>query len=194
MINRLKFVNARFPKLVGEVLHSNQFLKMFSIYTLTLLLITLLAFISVVNRSPNVITLNYDGKNIPRSRQPKVEDLVKEGVKAYLEMRYKWEPSSVVENLKEAEHFIMPKTITAFRTAVSKVAKFSIDKSVSQRIYPEKLVINLTKKAVFISGDRITAIQGMKAAGDLNLEIHFEYGDMTESNPWGIYITKEKEE
>jgi hypothetical protein len=45
-----------------------------------------------------------------------------------------------------------------------------------------------------ITGDRVTSIQGLKAAGNLKLQLTFESGQRTKENPWGIYITKEKEE
>jgi hypothetical protein len=40
----------------------------------------------------------------------------------------------------------------------------------------------------------VTSIQGLKAAGNLKLELTFESGSRTEGNPWGLYISKEREE
>ena len=72
--------------------------------------------------------------------------------------------------------------------------KFSLEKQVSQRIYVSSIKVNLENSSAIITGDRITAIQGMKAAGDLKLQLNFENGARTIDNPWGIYITKEREE
>ncbi len=35
---------------------------------------------------------------------------------------------------------------------------------------------------------------GIRAAGGLNLKLHFESGLHTEKNPWGVYITREVEQ
>ena len=49
--------------------------------------------------------------------------------------------------------------------------KFSTSKAVAQRIYPDRVAVDLAKRTVSISGDRVTAIQCLKAAGDLRLEL-----------------------
>jgi hypothetical protein len=194
MITKTTLQNARFPKLIADLMHSNQFMKMFSFYALTLSVITLMALLIVVNKEITVITLDTGGRIVKQTQLPKVEDEVSEAAKAYLNSRYKWQPSDVVKRLKESEAFILPNTLKAFQESVSKVARFSVDKLVSQTVYPSKIVVDLAKKSIFITGDRITSIQGMKAAGDLKLEISFEMGSRTQQNPWGIYITKEREE
>ncbi|MCK6600178.1 MAG: hypothetical protein L6Q37_17585, partial [Bdellovibrionaceae bacterium] len=141
-----------------------------------------------------VITLGSDGKSLERTNQPKAEDQIREGIKRYLEKRYQWEPESVIKKLKDSEQFITPQALKAFQVAVANVAKFSTEKIVSQKVYPEKIEIDLTKQTALITGDRVTSIQGLKAAGNLKLELTFEGGPRTQENPWGIYISKEREE
>jgi hypothetical protein len=36
----------------------------------------------------------------------------------------------------------------------------------------------------------VAAIQGLKAAGNLRLELSFEGGTRTKENPWGLYVSK----
>ena len=194
MINKIRLQNAKLPKIVGDLMHSNQFLKMFSIYALTLVIITGIALILVVTKEPVVLTLNTNAEIVTQGVVPKAEDQVKEAVKAYLHMRYKWKPENVKAKLQSSEAFILPVTLKAFQEAVSKVARFSTEKSVSQAIYPEIVKVDLQNKTVSINGDRVTSIQGMKAAGELNLEISFDSGPRTKRNPWGFYVVKEKEE
>lgn len=73
------------------------------------------------------------------------------------------------------------------------VIRFSVDKIVAQRAYPVEIRVDLKKGVAVIEGDRITSIQGLKAAGDLRLELGFESGPRTGQNPWGVYVSKEKE-
>lgn len=194
MLNKTKLQNSKLPKMLGELIHSNQFLKMFSIYALTLALVTGLALLLVITKEPTVLTLNMNGEVVNQVKMPKAEDEVSAAIRAYLDKRYRWTPNDVVKKLKESEVFILPMTLKAFQKSVSKVSTFSTEKMVSQTVYPNEMKVELQKKLVSIIGDRVTAIQGMKAAGDLKLEISFEAGPRTKDNPWGIYVVKEREE
>ncbi len=186
--------NSQLPKMVGELLHSNQFLKVFALSALALVFMGLGVSLVMAMKEPMVITLGPDGKSLERTNQPKAEDQVREGIKGYLEKRYQWEPENVTKKLKESEQFITPQAIKAFQVAVANVAKFSTEKLVSQKVYPEKIEIDLKKQTALITGDRVTSIQGLKAAGNLKLELTFESGPRTQENPWGLYISKEREE
>ena len=186
--------NAQLPKMIGQLMHSNQFLKAFSISCLVIVFMVLGVILVMATKEPMVITLGPDGKGIERTVLPKAEDQIREGIKRYLEKRYQWEPENVIQKLKESEKFITPQALKAFQGAIGNVAKFSTEKIVSQRIYPNNIEVNLAKNIAFITGDRVTSIQGLKAAGNLKLELTFESGPRTEGNPWGIYISKEREE
>ena len=186
--------NPQLPKMVGQLMHSNQFLKAFSISSLALVFMVLGVILVMATKEPMVITLGPDGKAIERTVLPKAEDQIREGIKRYLEKRYQWEPENVIQKLKESEKFITPQALKAFQGAIANVAKFSTEKLVSQRVYPNNIEVNLAKNTAFITGDRVTSIQGLKAAGNLKLELAFESGPRTEGNPWGIYISKEREE
>ena len=186
--------NAQLPKMIGQLMHSNQFLKVFSISSLVLVFMVLGVMLVLATKEPMVITLGPDGKAIERSVLSKAEDQIREGIKRYLENRYQWEPENVIQNLKESEKFITPQALKAFQGAIANVAKFSTEKLVSQRIYPNSIEVNLAKNTAFITGDRVTSIQGLKAAGNLKLELTYESGPRTEGNPWGLFISKEREE
>jgi len=186
--------NAQLPKMIGQLMHANQFLKVFSISSLVLVFMVLGVMLVLATKEPMVITLGPDGKAIERSVLSKAEDQIREGIKRYLENRYQWEPENVIQNLKESEKFITPQALKAFQGAIANVAKFSTEKLVSQRIYPNSIEVNLAKNTAFITGDRVTSIQGLKAAGNLKLELTYESGPRTEGNPWGLFISKEREE
>ena len=190
----IRFKNSMYPKMIGQLLHSNQFLKMFSISALVLVFMVLGVILVMATEEPIVITLGPHGKAIERVTLPKAEDQIQEGIKRYLEKRYQWEPENVVKKLMESEEFITASSMKAFKNAVFNVAKFSTEKIVSQKVYPNEIKVNLAKGTAYITGDRVTSIQGLKAAGNLKLELTFESGPRTVNNPWGLYISKEREE
>jgi hypothetical protein len=190
----IKLKSTELPRKLGELMHSNQFLKLFSITSICLMGLMLIALIVMATKEPTVITLNVDGVKLERTALPKAEDQIREGIKRYLEKRYQWEPENVIKKLKESEEFITPKALRAFQDAVSNVAKFSVDKIVSQKVYPSDIKIDFKNQTALVTGDRVTSIQGLKAAGNLKLELTFESGPRTKENPWGLYISKEREE
>lgn len=190
----IKLKSTELPRKLGELMHSNQFLKLFSIASLFLVGLMLIAVIVMATKEPTVITLNADGLKLEKTSIPKAEDQIREGIKRYLEKRYQWEPENVIKKLKESEEFITPKALRTFQDAVSNVAKFSVDKVVSQKVYPSDIKVDLKNQTALITGDRVTSIQGLKAAGNLKLELTFESGPRTKENPWGLYISKEREE
>lgn len=194
MESKFKIKTAALPKMLADLSHSNQFLKVFSLASIGLCFFIVLFAVIVGSKEPLVFTLSPSALELERSKPPKPEDEISEAVRAYIERRYKWDPSNVVKRLQDAEAFVFPNAMKAYQSAVVTIVRFSTEKQVSQKVYPEKMSVSLEKKTVSISGDRITAIQGIKAAGDLRLELSFESGPRTRSNPWGVYITKEKEE
>lgn len=185
---------SRVPKFMSELSHSNQFLKVFSVSALIVCIITLAILSMQLSQGPMIIALGPDGKALERIFLPKPEDQIKEGIKHYLEMRYQWEPGTVLKKLKASESFILPESLKAFKGASSNITKFATEKLVSQKVFPEKIDVDLNKQVVYVKGERITSVQGLKAAGGLNLQLHFTNGVRTSENPWGIYISKEKEE
>ena len=185
---------ARLPKALGDLAHSNQFLKISALvsYCFCLLMMGLAFYQS--SKPPVVLPLAPDGSVYQIVGPPKPENEIMTAVREYIERRYKWEPQTVVKKLAQSEVFVLPQSRKAFEMATANVVKFSVEKAVSQRVYPDKIMVSLEKKTVAISGDRFTAIQGLRAAGELKLELTFESGPRTAQNPWGVYITKEREE
>ena len=190
----IKLKAAKLPKILSDLSHSNQFLKVFSISALGVSALILILVFVLASKAPVVLTLAPTGEKLEKVDLTKPEDQIKSAISRYLEKRYKWEPENVKQKLFEAQAFVLPSSMKAYLGAATNVAKFSTEKLVSQKVYAEKMEVNLEKKTVFITGDRVTSIQGMKAAGNLRLELSFESGPRTRENPWGLYITKEREE
>jgi len=183
----------KLPKALGELAHSNQFLKIsaFSAYGLCGLLITLLFYQAI--KPTAVLTLTPEAFVYQAAPKPNPKIEIERAVREYLKFRYNWTPKTVSSQVSKAEEFILSSTRKAFGTSMGNVIRFSTEKIVAQRAYPVEIEIDLKKETALILGDRITTIQGLKAAGDLKLELSFESGPRTEANPWGVYITREKE-
>lgn len=190
----IQLKNTRLPRMLGELSHSNQFLKLFALISIGITALVVIALTIVVTKPPIILTLSPSATILEKTDLPSPENEIKSAIRTYLENRYNWEPSNVSAKLKLTEGFILPPSIKAFQASIANIVHFSTEKQVSQKVYPNDLKINLNQKTVLITGDRITAIQGMKAAGNLRLELSFESGARTKENPWGIYITKEREE
>jgi hypothetical protein len=186
--------NAKFPKMIGELTHSNQFLKIFSLIALGIATLSLLALMFIATKPPTVLTLTQRATLLDITELPRPEIEIQSAMRLYLEKRYNWEPVNVAAKLKATESFILPASIKAFQTSTANIVHFSTEKQLTQKVYANDFKLNLGQKTVFITGDRITSIQGMKAVGLLKLELSFDSGPRTKENPWGIYITKEREE
>jgi hypothetical protein len=190
---KLKFQAQSFPKMLADLSHSNQFLKVFAAGALALsILLSGLVYIGLA-RKPIVIALSPMANLLKAEDMPKPEDEIRQAVLAYIERRYNWTSATVDRNLDEARKFVAPKFVQNFAQGVSNVRKFSKDKGVTQRAFASSVSVDLKRGVASIGGDRITEIQGMKAAGALNLDLSFQGGDRTLDNPWGVYIVKETE-
>ena len=185
--------NTNIPKMFASLTYKNALLKFFAVTAMftTILVTTVLT--QTVSKKPIVIPLGESGEYLNVGAMPKPESEVRRAINAYLDLRYKWEPKNVDAQLKSAESFIAPQSLKAYRTQIVNVARFSKEKLVTQKIYPNDIAVDLETHKVRITGDRLTSIQGLKAAGDLTLELEYQGGDRSKENPWGIFITKEKE-
>jgi hypothetical protein len=187
-------LNHNFPKQLSDLMNSNQFLKIFAVAALGLAIFALITLMTLGFKPPIVISLSESAVEMSQKDSlPKPEDQIQQAAKRYVSLRYKWEPANVVKNLELADVFIHPTSKKAYLAAVSNVVRFSSEKQVSQRAYANLVAVNLQSKTVTVTGDRITSIQGMMAAGPLKVELTFENGDRTKENPWGVYFVKEKE-
>lgn len=183
----------KLPKMLAELTHSNQFLKIFSVSCLALSLLSLVLIFVLATKKPVVLSFNSGAEVLDQSPMPKPEIEVQAAIKHYLELRYQWTPDNVRQKLGLAQAMIQSSAMKAYQGATQNVIRFSLEKQVSQRVYGNSFAVDMNRKIVRVSGDRITAIQSLKAAGDLNLELAFEFGARTKTNPWGVYVSKEKE-
>jgi len=190
---KVSFKPQTFPKMLADLSHSNQFLKIFAVGSLGLSLGLMLLVFVAFSRGPVVIALTPAAGVLQKVDMPEPEVEVRSAVRAYVERRYNWDKDSIDRNLDSAKAFVSSQFVHAFVQGVSNVKKFSKEKSVSQRAYPTSLAVDFKRGVVSVTGDRISEIQGIRAAGPLNIELTFQSGPRTPANPWGIYIVKETE-
>lgn len=191
---KVKFTSATYPRVIATLIHSNQFLKIFTILSMAFALLLTALVLYLVNREPLVIPIDVNGRSFEQTKLPKPEVEIERAITKYIELRYSWDPKVIKSKLEAAEAFISPISKKAYQTASLNLIRFSTEKGVSQKVFPDKFSTSLEKSVVVVSGDRITAIQGLKAAGNLSLELAFEYGPRSKENPWGVFITREKEQ
>jgi hypothetical protein len=195
MNENIHLKNSNLPKMIGELLHSNQFLKFFSIIALSMATLSVLTVLVVTNKAPTVLTLATDGDAVERVQVlPKAEDQIEAAVKRYLNLRYHWDAKTVQVQINQAKAFIPKESMKAYEAATAQIVKFATEKQVTQKVYPAPMNVDLANRAVSITGDRLTEIQGLRAVGALKLTLFFTGGPRTPENPWGVYIVKEKEE
>ncbi|MBX3022788.1 MAG: hypothetical protein KF799_14030 [Bdellovibrionales bacterium] len=190
---KVKFKAGAFPKMLADLSHSNQFLKMFAIGGLALsLVLSILVFVAFA-RKPVVIAMTTSAEVLSYVDLPNPESEVRQAIRAYIERRYNWTSQSVDQQLEKSRTFVGAAAMKNFLQGTANVKRFSKEKVVTQRAYASNYTVDLKRGSVLVTGDRITEIQGMRAAGALNLELGFQSGPRTAENPWGIYIVKETE-
>ena len=189
----LKLQGISLPKMLSDLTYKYHVLVVLSLGSLVVAALSMIVAFALSTKAPTVMAFSQNAQVLEKSELPKPEDEIKLAITRYINFRYKWNAKTVSENIKKAESFIESKSLTAFQNNMASVVKFSLDRDVLQRVYPNDMKVDLKMQTVFITGDRVTSIQGLKAAGNLNLALEFESGPRTSNNPWGIYITKEKE-
>lgn len=185
--------SSRVPKMMADLIHSNQFLKIFSLMSFVLSIMILMILSYQLSKEPLVLAFNPGGSYLSETSVPDAEVQIQEGLKAYLKFRYRWEPKTIQSQMSESANFVSTSSSKAFWSSVNKIIDFSKEKNVSQKTFPEDLKVDLQNKIALVYGERITTIQGLSASGPLRLKLQFDYGERTEKNPWGVYIVKEKE-
>ncbi len=194
MDQKIILKSAHWPKVVGDMTHSNQLLKTFSLCSLGIAILSLLIAFSLSSKPALVLAFNSEGRVLEKIKLPSAEDQVREAISAYIRYRYNWTPQNIKENLSASTNFVLPKSIKAFDGSMAEVMKFALEREVVQRAYVNQMAINLKDDTAIVTGDRISSIQGLRAAGELKVLLQFESGPRSNENPWGIYIIKEKEE
>jgi hypothetical protein len=183
-----------FPKALDQIFTAQKIFKFALIYLAISQMICLCALVWMGIKDPVVYTFDVTGKEMVPTKDLKLENQITMALKIYVDSRYSWDEKTIEVKLKDAKNFVEKKNEKLFDSSMNDLLKFAKEKSVSQKIYIEVVHLDWSSRVALITGDRVTSIQGLKAASNLRLTLEFTEGPRTRLNPWGIYITKEREQ
>jgi hypothetical protein len=190
MIKKLSFTN--YPKVVTDLATQNHYLKILTYAMLGIFSIMMISLVLMASRGPEVIALETSGKPA-KIGNTITENHVQAAIEEYLSYRYNWNNSSIDKQLKLSEGFIYPSLLDSFRKSMVEVKRFVQNKNLTQRVYVQKIEVDLKKKIVSMVADRINEFDSLKAATVLKVKFQIDLGSPTAINPWGVYVTKETE-
>ncbi len=182
----------QFPKLVTDLAAQNHYLKILTYSMLGIFSVMLISLIFMAARGPDVIALETSGR-LAKIGNTINENHVSSAVEEYILYRYNWDNASIDKQLSFSEGFIYPSLLSSFRKSMEEVKKFVQNKKVAQRVYAHKIEVDLKKKTVTLTADRINEFDSLKAATVLRVKFNIELDTPTAINPWGVFITKETE-
>jgi len=191
---RLNLSSVAMPKVLADLKHANQLLKVFALLAFSLALVESVVLVFVINKSVQVVALDISGQRLELLKMPSAQAEIENALREYVKRRYSWEPKTVSEQLKKASAFIHQSMRSQYFNGVSKVERFSNERGVSQMAYVDHVEVDLKNGLARITGNRVTTIQGLNAAGPLKLTLNFEASMRSLENPWGIYVRREREE
>ena len=186
-------LKSTFPIVWGDLAYQNHWLRRITLGAILVGALSTVAVLALLNRKPLVVMLDAQANIIKPGGNATTETEAEKMARRYLEVRYVWDAANQADQLARTKAFIASQSMKAFEKTASDLVAFSKGKNVSQRVYPTKLSVNAKDNRVEIVADRITEIQGLKAATLLRVNLHYQNGSRTAENPWGVYVIKEEE-
>lgn len=180
----------------GQEEAQNRFLK-YLLLVLSGLTTVLLVTVSIFAfKSTPVIVLNPETSVLLFPKAPDGKDLERELtriLKKYLNTRHNWTYQNIETKLTLAQSYVAPEFREKFLVNLQEQIRLAKEKEVSQRLYPDEPQIDFKSKTAVVAAERILIINGIRAScRAMTFEVGFNFGDRTQLNPEGIYITSEK--
>lgn len=191
---RTRLEAVKLPQVLAELRHANQFLKIYSAGMTVLSILCLVVLLALLSRESEVIVLSHSGSRLAINDKPDPKAQIEAALAEYVKYRYSWDPKNIKSQLALARSFVRETALKSFDSGLAEVEKFAAERSVTQRGYAATIEVDPQRQIALVKGDRVTSIQGLTAAGQLNLVLHFESGPRTTTNPWGIYVVRERNE
>ena len=191
----IRDIRRKYYEVWGDEEAQNALLKGLLVGLSTLFILQSLFLCILALRKPVLIAVGTSQTQVLESIPPSEELLaleLKRVVKNYLEAHYHWDPSTIEAAHQSASRYISEDHIKAFRDANAEQVKLAKEKKLSQKVYISDLQVDAKALSIRATLDRILIVEGLRATSSLILEIRFEYGPRTPTNPEGIYITEEK--
>lgn len=130
MQTQIKLRELKFPRMLSDLVHSNQFLKIFSLSSLVINFLSLFMIFVLSTRDPVILSFNTSGNLLEPTAILKPEVEIQAAIKHYLELRYQWGPENVKDKLTQAQEMIHPSAMKAYLGAAQNVVRFSSEKQV----------------------------------------------------------------
>lgn len=113
-------------------------------------------------------------------------------LRKYAQVHYNWDSSNIETSFNEAAKYVSTPFRKAFTTANAEQIRLAKEKRLTQKVYIDNTQVDAKSMTARITMDRILLIDGLRATNPIVLEVTYESGPRTETNPEGIYITGEK--
>jgi hypothetical protein len=161
--------------------------------SLTITALSLCLSVVLLRRKPQIVALDQCANVAELADAPPIEAEVDKAARKYAMLRYTWAADTQTAHLTRAKSFVAPQSQKSFDKTISDLQVFSKGKNIAQRVYPSSVHVDAKNNQVQMIGDRVTEIQGLKAATILRVRLTYQTGPRTLENPWGIYVIKEEE-
>ena len=186
----------KYFELWGDEESQNVVLKWFVIGLSLLAAVLAISLARVGLRPPTLIAIGEQDTKVLRVKEPGESVLKAElerTIREYTTTHYTWSPTSIEAAHKKASSYVAENFRPSFMKSNEEQVRFVKEKKVSQRVYiSEPPQIDSKKLTARVRLDRIYQIEGLTGSVPIILDLTFSYGDRTEENPEGIYITDEK--
>ncbi len=179
----------------GTEVAQNRFLKYLVVVLSSLCAVFAISLTIVALRAPPVFAVSSVESGVLRSAPlPKeyLEGEAKRVITEYLQRRHTWEPKSVHSSIGKASRFVDESFRKAFLQANESQVKIALEKKITQKFYVSSISVDLEKGTASVAGDRLLTIEGFRAVNTLSFELKWRFGERSEQNHEGIYITAEQ--
>jgi hypothetical protein len=182
-----------FPHVWGDLAFQNRWLRLGMMLSLTITALSLCMSVALLRRKPQIVALDQCANIAELADAPPIDTEVDKAARKYAALRYTWAADTQTLHLNRAKSFVASQSQKSFDKTISDLQLFSKGKNIAQRVYPSSVHVDAKTNQVQLTGDRITEIQGLKAATILRVTLIYQTGPRTLENPWGIYVVKEEE-
>ena len=179
----------------GQEEAQNRFLKYLLLVLTGLTTLLLVAVCVLALKSTPVVLLSPETSVLLMPKAPDGKTLERELIriiKDYLTKRHNWTFSNIETRAKEAQRLVAPEFRERFLISLQEQIRLAKDKEVSQRLFPDEPKIDFKAKTAVVAAERVLIINGIRASAAMTFELGFNFGERTETNPEGIYVTSEK--
>ena len=191
----IRKIQRRWFEVWGDEEAQNRLLKYLLLVFAFLIAVELVTITALAMKKPLIISIGVDSSKVLSPKDPDANGLMVELIrvlKQYLRTRHNWDWTTIEARSKEAAAYVASEYRPKFFLNVQEQIRIAKEKQVSQKLFPEEPEIDLKEKKAEIVAERILILNGIRASQPMKFELGFSFGERTEVNPEGIYITSEK--